>query len=479
MPERPWTERVDRRLRRWAVGSPAWVVAVSGGGDSVALLRVLHGAAPAIGLRLSVAHLDHGARGEASRADAAFVADLAETLGLPCDLGRWAPARPGHFEADARRARYAWLAGVARARGASAVAAGHTRDDQAETVLHRVVRGTGPHGLAGIPPRRTLAPGLTLVRPLLDVSRAELRDYLDALGQPSREDASNADLSRTRARLRHDLLPKLADDYNPNVADALARLAKFAARERRHRLRDLERLSAWTVGPDEIVFQTRQLEPLPGWLRAEAIRSAWRGAGWPEGAMDARRWQRLARAVRRRHPRRFDAGAGVSAEVGPEFFTLSRATGPPEAPPPRLNIPLTLPGAADWPGGRVVVTTEPDAPRDETVDLDRLDPPLCVRSPEPGDRFAPLGLNGRSQPLNDFFRGRHVSRDARAGAALVCDASGIVWVVGQRIADRVKLTNETTRRAGLRWEPRDAPRNPPDDGRWTPLPPEDVSGRPR
>src|SRR3954447_11968021 len=227
MTEPPWIAAVGRRARRWHRGG-AWVVAVSGGGDSVGLLRALHALAPGLGLGLSVAHLDHGARGEAARGDAAFVADLAAALGLPFDLGRWRPGRPGHFEADARRARYAWLVEVARARGASAVAVGHTRDDQAETILHRIVRGTGLRGLAGIPRRRTLAEGVSLVRPLLGVTRAEVRGYLAAIGQPHRDDDSNDDLSRTRARIRHDLLPRLAREYNPRVAEALVRLGELA-----------------------------------------------------------------------------------------------------------------------------------------------------------------------------------------------------------------------------------------------------------
>ena len=154
-PEGPWPaawlEPVRRRVRRWCArgAGTAWVVAVSGGSDSVGLLRVLHALAPELGLTLSVAHLDHGARGEASRADAAFVEDLAGSLGLPFDLGRWQPTRAGHFEADARRARYDWLLATARARGATAVAVGHTLDDQAETILHRIVRGTGLRGLVG------------------------------------------------------------------------------------------------------------------------------------------------------------------------------------------------------------------------------------------------------------------------------------------------------------------------------------------
>src|SRR5690606_29334038 len=161
--------------------------------------------APGLGLTLTVAHLDHGAR-PGSADDARFVAELASSLGLPFELGRWSPERPGHFEADARQARYAWLEQVARRRGASAVAVAHTRDDQAETILHRIVRGTGLRGLAGMPARRRLSASVVLIRPLLGCSRADLRAYLAAIGQDVREDPTNTDTTRTRARIRHDLL---------------------------------------------------------------------------------------------------------------------------------------------------------------------------------------------------------------------------------------------------------------------------------
>ena len=454
----PWASLVERRVTRWAASGlgPGWVVAVSGGSDSVGLVRLLHEIAPRAGLSLSVAHLDHGARGEASRADAAFVEDLAKSLGLPFDPGHWTSSRPGHFESDARRARYAWLAEVALARGAVAVAVGHTRDDQAETVLHRVLRGTGVRGLAGIPARRPLVEGLTLVRPLLTVSRREIRDHLSGLGQPYRDDATNSDTSRTRARLRHDLLPKLAAEYNPKVADALVRLARLASasdRANRKRILELEQVATRPgAGPDEVSFSRDALLTVPAFLRAEVIRLAWRRTGWPEAGMSALRWRRLARLVRLTRSGRFDIGGGVEAHTGfpgPGLFTLRRSSAPVNCPD---SLPLEIPGSALWPDGRVVLTLDPDAPRDETIDLDRVSPPLLVRAPLPGDRFNPLGLGDREQPLNDFFRGRRVTRDHRARTPLVCDLSGILWVVGHRIAHRVRLTDSTTRRAGLRWD---------------------------
>ncbi len=299
----PWIDRVRRVLRHWrdAGLDPAWVVAVSGGSDSVGLLRVLHRLGPGLGLRLTVAHLDHGVRGESARADAGFVASLAEALGLPFDLGEWRPTRPGHFEADARTARYAWLAEVARARGASVVAVGHTCDDQAETILHRIVRGTGLRGLAGMPARRPLNDGLVLVRPLLNVSRLEIRAHLGEIGQPFRDDASNIDLSRTRARIRNDLLPRLAAEYNPRVAEALVRLGALAAASnhgtRRHLL-EMERSVTLSTSRDEVVLDRRTLSRFPKFVRAEILRLAWRRAGWPEAGMSARHWSRLAGLVR-------------------------------------------------------------------------------------------------------------------------------------------------------------------------------------
>jgi tRNA(Ile)-lysidine synthase len=460
----PLTGQIERRVRRWLTSGlgPTWVIAVSGGSDSVGLLRLLHAIAPSVGLSLSVAHLDHGVRGESAQADAAFVAELAEALGLPFDVGQWQPTDSSHFESEARRARYAWLESVAHARGADAVAVGHTRDDQAETVLHRVIRGTGIRGLSGIPAQRALGAGVTLVRPLLTIWRQEIHDELTRLGQPFRDDATNADISRTRARIRHDLIPTLAVSYNPRVTEALVRLARHAAgstRAYRERVLEIERFATW-VGPpdhDTVSFVRDRLLQVPEFLRTEVLRQAWRRAAWPEAGMGEKRWRRLAHLVHQTRKGKFDVGAGVVAETGSRFglnlFTLRRSAAPaaqPDATTLPESLPLDVPGAVPWNDGRVIVTLDPDDPRDETIDLDKVYQPLSVRSPMPGDRFRPLGMQDGEQILNDFFRGRRVPRGKRAQVPLVCDKLGIIWVAGHRIADRVRLTETTSRRAGLR-----------------------------
>ncbi len=454
MPEaRSWIDRLAQRMARWRARglSGDWVVAVSGGGDSVGMLRVLHHLAPTCGLTFSIAHLDHGSRGEASQADAAFVVELAESLDCPFDLGQWRPTRAGHFAADARRARYDWLIEVARRRGAGVVAVGQTRDDQAETILHRIVRGTGLRGLAGMPRRRRLAddPPIDLIRPMLDVSRDEIRAYLATNGQPFRDDATNADITRTRARIRHVLLPMLARDDNPDVAAAIVRLGGLARSSEKAHEAQLRALNwAASVDLDRVEIDREATRALPAFLRSEMIRSAWRRAGWPEQGMSARRWRRLARLARGGEASGVAIGGGVSATTEGRSLVLRRTE--PDRPTEFDPIPLECPGEAviPWAGGRIVVGSESG---DEVIDRDRLVPPLIVRSPRPGDRFEPLGMGGRSQPLADFFRGRNVPRDRRALTPILCDQLGIVWVVGHRIADRVRLTEATRERIGLGW----------------------------
>lgn len=450
--------RVAARVRRWRRGGldPAWVVAVSGGSDSVGLLRVLAEMAPALGLRLSVAYLYHGIRPESAGVDRAFVADLAGSLGLPFDAGSWHPTRPGHFEADARAARYAWLAGVADGRGASAVAVGHTRDDQAETILHRILRGTGPGGLAGMAWSRPIAPGspTRLVRPLLDIARDEIQAHLAAIGQPFRDDPTNLDTARTRARLRHDLLPKLAADYNPRVVEALARLGRLAAAAERASRRQLSapaRRATLSIAHDAIRFDRLALIALPAPRRAEVIRRAWRLAGWPERSMDSRRWLRLA-ALARPMCGRHSIGVGIEARPGPDVLILIRPA-PIATPDLPAAVPLPIPGSANWGPTRVDATIGPGPPGGEILDLDRIAPPLTLGPATPSERFEPLGMGGRGMPLGDFLRTRRVPLADRPAVPVVRDQQGIIWVVGHRIADRVRRTDRAGTWLGLRRDP--------------------------
>lgn len=209
------------------------MAAVSGGADSVALLRVLEELRAELGIVLSVGHFNHKIRGAEAEADEQFVRELSERLGLEfyCgsgDVPAHAREKKLSLETAARELRHAWFAEIVGNGRAAKIATAHTLDDQAETVLMRVLRGAGTRGLAGIAPWQREK---RLVRPLLEITRAEIEDYLRGLKQPWREDASNRDLSHTRNRVRHELLPLLQRGYNPAIRQTLADVGEVARAE--------------------------------------------------------------------------------------------------------------------------------------------------------------------------------------------------------------------------------------------------------
>ncbi|MBX9581350.1 MAG: tRNA lysidine(34) synthetase TilS [Gemmataceae bacterium] len=302
------------------------VVAVSGGADSVALLRAFHQPG---GRPLTVAHFDHGLRGAESDADAAFVAELAARLGLPFRFGRGdlRADEPG-LEAAARRQRYDWLAGVVAEAGASWVATGHTADDQAETVLHRLLRGTGLHGLRGMEAcRRRVVAGVSflLLRPLLAVTRADVLDYLASLKQPYREDASNADPRFTRNRIRHELLPLLRT-FNPDVAAALNRLAEQAA-EAHDAMAGLARdflvRAELPRAGDLVILDAVAIVSVPVPVLRTLLRLVWEREGWPTGDMTAGHWDWAAAVASSRAGGR-DFPGGVSMRLAGRVVQVGR-----------------------------------------------------------------------------------------------------------------------------------------------------------
>jgi tRNA(Ile)-lysidine synthase len=303
----PLVDQVGQALRRLGVPAGPLVVAVSGGPDSVALALAL-AELPARAGPLVLAHFNHRLRGPDSDADEAFVRDWHASLvtrGLSdlhlccggADVRAQAAAEGGNLEDVARWLRYDWLSRVARDAGVPFVATGHTADDQAETVLARLLRGSGLRGLRGIAARRAIGRGVEVVRPLLTVPKADVLAYLRAAGQDFRQDASNADRRLTRNRIRHELLPHLAEHYNPAVTAVLGRLAEQAAAAyrmdealARALLADAELPRAGAL----LVFDRRRLGAESRHCLREALRLAWEREGWPLSAMGFAEWDRLA-----------------------------------------------------------------------------------------------------------------------------------------------------------------------------------------
>jgi tRNA(Ile)-lysidine synthase len=283
------------------------VVAVSGGADSVSLVRALcavKAQGPGGLGRLSVGHFHHGLRPEADR-DEHFVRRLAAELCLECDVGRGQVQAAGGegIEAAARRARYDFLRQSAERIGARFIALAHTADDQAETILMRVLRGTGVAGLRGMPRTRKLGASVSLIRPLLGVRRSAGRGYLADIGQPFCEDATNLDTTFTRNRLRADLLPLITSRFNPQAIDALLRLGKSAAAAqhiidtlvddllgqavRRHAAPADDTASA-------VEIDCRALEGENRHLVRELFVHVWQEQGWPLRGMTFDHFDRLA-----------------------------------------------------------------------------------------------------------------------------------------------------------------------------------------
>jgi len=279
-------------------------IALSSGADSVALLRatlaikrICEGQGEIFAL-----HVNHHLRGEESDGDALWCAELCGKLGVPVqvlegNVTARAQAEGDGIEAAARAERYTLLTEAAESRGARYLFLAHNRDDQVETVLFRLLRGTGVRGLAGMAESRPLTPALTLARPLLCCTRGEILEYLAKLGQDFRTDSSNAAREFTRNRIRAELLPLLRADYNTQVDDALLRLAGQAGEMQQfveQNARELLDTRRERVKVGEIVLRVVGLRDQPALLVSEALRLAWREAQFAEQAMTQEWWVALA-----------------------------------------------------------------------------------------------------------------------------------------------------------------------------------------
>jgi tRNA(Ile)-lysidine synthase len=378
------------------------IVAVSGGVDSMALLHALAKLAPRLGIRLEVATVDHGLRAEA-RAEAEFVRARAERLGLPWHgLGvDAAAARRGRasLQDAARRVRLAALEALAARRGAR-VALAHQADDQAETVLFRIVRGTGLRGLGGIPYRRG-----PFVRPLLDVPRAEIARYVARNGIPFVDDPSNADPRFARARIRHRLLPALAAE-NPRVREALVALAdaaRAAAPPARALPDDIGRRAAAVVAELSARGGTRRID-VAGHRIVEVAYGRVRVAP------------------------RAPATAGAAARPDP---VLVRAGGTYSLANGEAGLRLSFDQGGE--DGAVL------------FDADALTWPLVLRTRRPGDRMRPRGGRG-SRKLSDLLIDAKVPRAARDRLPVLATSDDIVlYVPGLRPAAEARPSPGTTR----------------------------------
>ncbi len=444
-----FVDGVRATIRRHGMlrGGDVVLAAVSGGADSVALLDVLRGLAPDLGITLRAVHVDHGLRPEAA-ADAAFVADLCRVWALPLrveqvEVARGAPADWEGTEAAARRARYAAYRRAAVAAGAHRVATGHTADDQAETVVMRLLDGAGPRGLGGIAPVRG-----PYVRPLLDASRAAARAHLAAHGVAWVEDATNHDLRFVRNRVRADVLPFLAARLDPGISawlgQAAARARGLVAELEEEAAAVLARLGSREAGA--IVLPARPLSALSRELGAEVLRAAAAALG-AGGARRAPGERALRRALDPVRPRAARLG-GLVCERSGRWIRVG-----PVATADLVERAWSVPGALALPEidarleARLVQRDgwAPERAADRVAfDADRLPPAVIVRARRPGDRFLPWGAPGERR-LKTFLIDAGVPRWRRGGVPVLEAAGEIIWVAGLRRGRAAPVTDATRR----------------------------------
>ncbi len=417
-------------------------MAVSGGADSVALLRALLELRTELGIVVSVVHLNHGIRGTEADQDEQFVRNIAAQFDLPLHLeGVYVPAHSKQeklsLETSARDLRYAYFQRLLAADVCDKIATAHTLDDQAETVLLRILRGTGTRGLAAIPPLRDATPDLVarIVRPLLGTRREDIEKYLRALDQTWMEDASNRDPKHLRNRIRHELLPQLESDYNPALRQSLVNLAEIARAEEEHWSTQILALRSLFKNEDDHRLTLDRLDflSLPLALQRRLLVAQADRLNLPAGFDDIDRMLHIASHPGTEHE--FEGSWRVASTS--QHLCISRVAN--GTKPDSYDLALPVPGEVALPSTLRLRATR--LQRAETASYnsstllahDGLQLPLQVRNWQPGDRFWPTGSK-QAEKLKRLFQQQHIPAEVRSAWPVVLSAGTIVWVRGFPVA---------------------------------------------
>jgi len=468
------------------------VVGVSGGADSVCLLHVLAKWQNELGTKLHIAHLNHQLRGVESEADAEYVSNLAGSLGIPVtidrqDVAAYRAERNCSIEEAARELRYAFLARVAREVGAHRIAIGHTRDDQVETILMHILRGSGITGLCGLAPCSPMAydsqgmslpapspspslraptcrGNLLVIRPLLDITREETASYCRENQLEPRIDSSNLSLSFFRNRLRLHLLPLLRQ-YNPSVDQALLRLADIAKED--DAFIEQQSSELWNeVARQEnntIYLDKKQIADLPIALQRQLLRAAVTKLAGDVRDIEATHIEAARSLLNKQPSKRVSLPHGLICQGGYDELVIASTARqsqllPCPFPPLPDEFPLKVPGQTVFPGWKVIASIVRERVASPSsrgplsrggmtgqnnlvahFNLRKTGMKLFVRQRQHGDRFQPLGMN-MPKKLYEFMVDAKIPRSWRDHIPIVCSPQQIIWVVGCRIDDRVKTT---------------------------------------
>ncbi len=431
-------------------------IAVSGGADSVFLLHALRGLAPRWDLELSVVHIEHGIRGAASTEDAAFVKNLADKLGLPFHLhSANVPAIPDNQEQAARRVRHAFFQQLITSDAVDRIATGHTRSDQAETVLYRILRGSGLAGLAGILPVTKEG----LVRPLLEIGRLEIEAWLRERSIAWREDASNQNRIYARNRLRHEILPLLRETFNPALDETLSNMATVARDEELYWESTLPRQPP---APSPQTLEVSKLATPPAAVARRLIRGTIQAARGDLRQIDFNHVERILEMAHSQNGH--DCVQLPGLDVTRSFDWIRFAAGPADETRQDFEFPLNAPASVELPGSQTRITLQV-LEKSETgqacatvvneLDWQRLTPTngalpsLELRNWRPGDQYRPAGQS-KHQKVKFLFQEARIPLWERGNWPIITYNGTIVWT--HRFGAAAEFAASSSTRVVLRVE---------------------------
>ncbi|MBS3808908.1 MAG: tRNA lysidine(34) synthetase TilS [Desulfobacterales bacterium] len=444
------------------------LVGVSGGADSVALLYGLASLAPIFGWRIGIAHLNHGLRKKSSDSDAMFVETLARRMNLSYYSRKInLYERGGNLEEEGRKERYNFFAETADLEGFDKIAVGHQAEDCAEQVLLNLLRGSGPSGLGGISPVRG-----RIIRPLIETSRIEIERFLQAQQLSYCIDQSNRDNRFTRNRIRNSLIPELVH-YNPSIIDNLNRLAEVM-RDESEWIEDLLApvLEEATIKNNsqagEMILSVQPLMSLHTAARRRLIRKALlkvkgdlgrigyhhiknilnlasdqdaAGHLHLPGRVRVLRKGDTLRFAKETKPLRSLGDKGSKLQAVPFEYRLKQVGEVAESVRiEEIDSQMLFQQLKFY--ANINIFEQENMVAVAFIDMDRVELPLVIRNPRPGDRFTPLGMDGTVK-LKDFFINKKVPADQRGAVPVVQSGEEIIWVAGMRINERVKITKTT------------------------------------
>ncbi len=442
------------------------LLAVSAGADSVAMMFAMLRLTQAgtVNARLVVGHVNHKLREPAADQDEEFVVRLGKKLGLKViprsvDVRACAAENKLSIETAARKLRTDALIGIAKENGCKSVATGHHKDDNAETMVHRLLRGTGFRGLAGIWPSRLFADEVTFVRPLLCVTRARIIEYCRANDLDWRDDHTNADITYTRNYIRHLLLPQLQNACSGSLVAELAQLSQ--------KCRTLHRRVCWNVEkvwpvivsasqPDKVTLDGKIFCAQTQIIQAELVRRTLIGLGSGERDLKDLHYRKIFALAQGPNGKRIELPGGFLAEAEYEKIIFHRAPKPKKVPAPFLSGPtaLEIPGRTQFEACTIKATildaTDCDiagfkAAKDNNVewfDYDKLAGAVLVRHRQAGDTFWPLGAVG-AKKIGKFLTAQKVPHGFRQRLLIIADGKKIIWLTPLRASELTKVTDQT------------------------------------